>query len=694
MRPVDLQFTGSMAGVPLQSGSQEGMQGVGRMTRPLGQRLGIAGLVVGILCGHAVLAQVDLEPPPDGFYRPTDSFSFIVPADMPPETLRRLSLELNDIDVTAFVQRRDDRTVFIPPQPLSYGQHRLRLVEHAADGSINELALWTVQVRRSRAFQEADMRGNLDLATHQRVNDRNLTGDVPYNTRQGTLAFDGRIADNEWQLEGNIGLLHNSQVHMMPHGQRTDLATGLVEGSRGNLAFRAGDHQLPATGLVMRDFARRGLSGSARFDALRSELTAFAMRTEAVTGFHHGLGVGDGDNRTDGAMLDVSPLTDRPERLRIAIVHLDASGSAVGSGVVGDAETSKGNASSVAVDSLLFEQRWRLRGELARSDADFDGGAGPLGAESDAAHSLLAMYLHPQREVRGTAFAWNAGAEQTVVGPHFFSLGNPTLPADRRLHRVFSGLQWGGWGLSGQVARETDNVDSDPILPRLRSDYLTLGSHYTPRLEPRTDGFLRLFNQPTLALVVQDMAQRYDRVPTGFGGHHVDQDTRVWHAGLRFVPGSWGWDVAHTHTRFEDEVGTQPDYRNDLTEFGVDLMVGERYSLRPRVQYNRLRDRDNGVTTKTTSAGLGVWAALVPGRLDATLDYSLNRERATGDSVDVDTHTLSAMLSWQLRMPRDNRPGISLFASGSYHDNGGEMADGADVHQIFAGLRIGWPVAY
>jgi hypothetical protein len=638
-------------------------------------------------------AQVELEPPPDGHYQPTDPLSFRVDPGMPPEHLQRLGLELNNIDVTAFVRREGDRAIFAPPQPLGYGTHRLRLVEYAPDGAINELALWTIQVRRSRAFREAGGHANLDIAGTHRLDDRNLGGDVPRNTSQGALSAQGSVADDQWALRGHVGLVHNSQVEMMPHDQRVDLASGLVEGSRGAVVLRAGDHVIPATGLVMRDFARRGISGSARLDTLRTELTAFAMRTEAITGFHHGFGVSDSGHRTDGAMLSVAPLVDRPERLQIQFVHLDASGTAVGSGAAGDVEGSRGNATSVAVDSLLGEQRWRLRAEVARSSARFDEAAS-LGSESDTAHGLLAVYTHPQRLANGSAFNWNAGAEHTLVGPQFFSLGNPALAADRRLVRVFSGAQWGGLAANAQVAREHDNVDDDPNLPRLRTDYLTLGSQYTPALVPRERGIARLFNQPSLALVVQDMTQRYDRVPAAFGGDDVDQDTRVIHTGLRFVPGTWAWDVSHTFTRFRDHAGTQPDYDNGLTELGFDIMLGDRYSLRPRVQYNTLRDRDNDTTTRTTTAGLGVWAALVPGRLDASLDYSVNRVKAGDDSVDTDTQMVTGMLNWQLRTPRENRPGISLFASGSYQDNDNGTGMGGDIYQIFAGMRIGWPVSY
>jgi hypothetical protein len=660
----------------------------------MGGRLFVACLMGLGACGQIAQAQITLEHPPEGFYRPSDSISFHVSEHMPLERLQRIGLELNNIDVTAFVHREGERAVYRPPQPLEFGTHRLRLVEHGHDGSLVELATWTIAVRRSHAFQEAEATADLDLASMQRVADRLIDSGISRNTRQGALELSGRVADDDWDLYAASGLLHNSQPGQMPRGQRSDLAYGLMEGNRGSMAFRAGDQMLPGSGLVLRGFARRGVSGSASFDGLRTELTAFAMRTEALTGFRHGLGVGDGDNRTDGAMLGVSPLADRPERLHVALVHLDGTGTSVGSGVVGDSEAVHGTASSVTVDSHLLDRRWHLHGEYARSNSGFVNDFGPAGREADTAHRLVALYSAPQRNTRGAAFRWSAGAERSNVGPYYYSLGNPSVAADRRLERVFGDLHWGGWSLNAQLAREIDNVDSEPTLPRLRSNYATLGGQYAPTWAPRDEGVMRLFNQPVLALVVQDMSQRHTRVPMAFEGNEVDQDTQVFHAGLRFVPGDWSWDFGHTQTRFRDDAGLQSDYDNGLTELGADVLIAERYSLRPRIQFNRLRDHVLAATARTTTVGIGAWTALIPRVLDLMLDYSLHRERSSNDSVEADTHAISGMLSWQVREAREQRPGVALFASGSYLDRSGATTIDVDNYQVFVGVRVGWPMAF
>jgi hypothetical protein len=183
---------------------------------------------------------------------------------MPAEVLQRLSLELDDIDVTAFVRRKGDQAVFTPPQALAYGTHRLRLVESLPDGSIIERALWQIEVRRTRALREAGFRGHADLTSAQRPDDKNVALNLARNQRQGSVSLDGRIADDDWQLRATASLLHNSQIDQMPNDRRTDLTQGLIEAGKGTVMLRAGDHTIPATSLVMRDFARRGVSGSAR----------------------------------------------------------------------------------------------------------------------------------------------------------------------------------------------------------------------------------------------------------------------------------------------------------------------------------------------------------------------------------------------------------------------------------------------
>ena len=87
------------------------------------------------------------------------------------------------MDVTATVVRQGNQIVFTPPQPLSFGDHLLRLVEHGADGSITERGLWKISVPKTAAFREASLQGNVTINLVRRVADKNLVSPCPTRAR-------------------------------------------------------------------------------------------------------------------------------------------------------------------------------------------------------------------------------------------------------------------------------------------------------------------------------------------------------------------------------------------------------------------------------------------------------------------------------------------------------------------------------
>lgn len=654
----------------------------------MGMHGSVVRVVAMLLWTTAATAQwvVDLEAPPGGFYHPDDALSFLVPADTPVETLQRLSLEVDGIDVTAFITREEERAVYRPPQPLAYGNHELRLVEYLPDGSIVEHALYTVDVRKSAAFREADLAANVDVAASRRVADGHFSSTVSRDQQQGGLGMEGRLANADWQTRAALGLIYDSQVGNTANGRRLDMANGLVEASQGAVALRAGDHVIPGTGFVLDSFSRRGMSGSLRLDSLRSEITGFAMRTEGVNGFTPWPGVSRKQARTDGVVWTTAPLARQPERLQISATFLDGEGTSVGSSTVGATDVISGTAGSLVVDSRTWDRRVRLRGEYARSRSDADASGSTLDAVSDNAYGLLASYNHVQREVRGAAFNWNAGVEHKRIGSWFYSLGNPALPTDKQFSQAFAGFSWGGWSLNTTLARETDNVADDPRVPRTRSDYLSLGSVYTPAVTGEATGVMRLFAQPTLSLYVQHGGREFETVPATYVGDPVDDRTDTVSAGLQFVPGSWTWDIRQTRTWFDDAGNISADYNSDLTELGFELPLSEHVQISPRLQYERFSDQDSDVLTQTLLGQFGIRTQAMQDRLSTDLSYTLNRSWTDG-TPETTSYTVSATAAWVVLPARARRAGVSVFATGSYLDDGA-------IYQVFAGLRIGWQPTY
>jgi hypothetical protein len=642
-----------------------------------------------LLWASAVQAQgeLDLVAPAAGFFRPDDPLAVRLPPAMPPGELQQLSLELDGIDITSFIAVEDGKAVYRSPQPLAYGAHQLRVVEYQPDGNIVERAQFNLEVRKNAAFREADVTASGDLTATWRVADQHVDSTIAKSQQQGNLNLQGRVADGSWQASSNLAMLFNSQRDQTANQRKFDLATGLVEVSRGPLALRAGDHMIPGSSFVLDGFSRRGVSGTMKLDPLRSEITGFAMRTESTSGFWNWPGASDSRRRTDGVTLSMAPLAVQPERLQIAATYLDAQGSEVGTSTVGNDESVQGNAGDLVIDSLTWGQRVRLRGEYASSRTDFDGPATALAPTRDDAWGMLAVYQHPQQEVRGSAFTWNVGAEHKRVGPWFYSLANSMLATDRLLDQAFGGFNWGGWAVNALVARETDNVDDSTAIPTLRTDYTTLGSSYSPAAQEEHTGFRRLFDHPYLTLIAQHADRKGIDIPAGYAGGSIDDSTDSVAVHAQFAPSSWSWDIGHTRTWFSDTANLQADYISDVSDLGASLPLSERFSLDPRLQYQRTDDRDNNVLSSALSLQAAVRYAIIQNKLDTTVDYSLVRSWTDNASATSRSNVVNASVNWTVAQPRGVRPGITLFTTGSYQDD-------TNLYQIFAGLRIGSQAVY
>lgn len=632
-------------------------------------------------------AQVELEQPQSGFYHPGDPLSFQVPAEMPVEVLQRLSMELDGIDVTSFITREGGKALYRPPQPLAYGPHQVRLVEYLPDGNIVERALFNLEVRKNALFREADATAAVSISATRRLDDDNLSTSVDKGQQQGGANLSTRVANADWQANADMDLIYISQPELTANGRRVDLAQGLVSAARGPVAVRAGDQSIAASNFILNGYARRGVSGSVRLDGLRSEFTGFALRTASINGFAHWPGVTDSGNRTDGILWTTSPLAQNPERLQISATYLNGEGSPDGSSVTGLDEAVTNDASSLVVDSLTWDQRLRLRGEYARSTTDFDASASALDETTDDAFDLLAVYQHPQRELQGSAFYWNLGAEHRRVGLDFYSLGNVGQTADKELNQLFGGLNWGGWSLNGQLAREGDNIDDDPRFPHLYTDIVALTTNYAPLEMPELTGFMRLFAQPNLSVTGQHWTRKHEDIPLLYAGDRIDDATDAITIALQFVPGTWSWDITHTHTRFNDDANLQPDSLDDYSDVGINLPLSERVSLGSRLQYDRFKDRDNDTLTTSVGAQANLNVSAMENRLNASLAYTLNRDRTDDGSLDTTNYTIGATTSWIAVQARPNRPGVTLFTQGSYQD-------AQDLFQIFAGLRVDWQAIY
>lgn len=636
-------------------------------------------------------AAVTLISPPAGFHAPTGEIHLALTNDLRPVKLEQIGLEMDGIDVTDFVVKEPDRLVFSPVRPLHLGEHQLRLVEYRLGGEPIEHGLWTFEVRDSARFRERTAGFDLEMDSAQRVADARLANQLDRFQQQGGLALYSGLADRKWSLRSKTEFIYSSREELTLNGDPFDLASYLVSGTGGPLQYSIGHHDIGARNLILNRFNRRGISASLPIGTPKSRLTGFVMRTEKITGFQNGFGFSDSGNHTTGATWSVNPFVD-PKTLEVSATWIDASGTEVGKGGIGDSTGQEGDAWSVAARGRAWDGRLRLGGEYAETRFDFDGsGTGP-GKVGDDAFSLTAEFSRrPETGNGANVFLWTVGAKHQEVGTLYRSLGNSRLPNDKRLTRAYTEMSLGGWALDAAVARDSDNVADLIDLPQVENDYYDIHTVYSPRSSSAGGDGWSVFGMPTFDITYSHVRQDQTFTPLNFMGFVTDTRTQTLNISALFAHSRGSWGILLTRGEFDDFSDLFPDTRQNLAGLSGHVMLDDRSSFGGNLLWNEI-DEDTGRETTTVSGDLNLSVIFLPDRLNSSLRGTVIQEDTSDGFIDLRRFVLSGDLQWSLVLPGPNRPDLSLWLSASYQDEVDKgVADfSLNQYQLFLGLKLSW----
>jgi len=663
--------------------------------------------------------------------QPASDIRIQLPSEVTVETLQRLALEINDIDVSEVVRLEESPDGFVvvvtPPQPLQPGTHRVRLVEYSQDGQIFERGNWTIETGSADGFAEKslDVRTTADLAYRVEhdadgrgsLSETDDTADVEATPSasqsredgddfqgDGSANIRGRLAKDGWEVEGEASVLYSSlgvdlrdTIDDPRSGDDVDLGEYLIARRDEVSEINLGHHAIESDSLIMEDFYRRGVSASRDLSDGRATGTAFAMRAEPIIGHDDILGIEEVESRIMGGVASVSPFAE-DRALTVSVTGLSGKGNDdQGTSFAGRDVLAEGDALSLAAESRLVEDKLRIRGEYARTDYDFDGINGDIDKIDDDARMLLVELAPLQgRELGDTPADLTIGAEYQQTGLFFRSIANSFLPSDKDLRRIYSDFRWGGLSLRMAAAAEHDNVDNVPDLPRLETDLYQVSASFSPQPDYDAQGNLVTpwYGRPSLNAGLQYGRQEQIRLPEDFRGFPLDRRTRSARLGASFYHRRWTWYAGHSLGFEEDLSRRTPDVRNEISDVGVNFSVARRLNVGLQYQYNRIQESD-GQITRTSLWGLNLDAVLIPDTLTGRLSYSMNRDRTTDDSLSSDNAFVNFELDWQVIQPRENRPGMSLFLRGDLQNFDDRVDPGNDStpSQVFVGLSVDWPVS-
>lgn len=638
--------------------------------------------------------------PSSGVFGPSETIRITLPK-LPTDTLQHLALELDDIDVTSLVSMEGNQVSVTPTQPLAWGQHQLRLVEYSPDGGIIERGVWTLEVRESTRFREAEMKANVTLNGTNRVADNHLVNPPGHNQSNGAAHIQGAIADDGWRVSGNADVLYNSQEMLLPRQkQQADLGTFLLTGNAGALTVNAGHQAVAPDSLIMQSFNRRGVSASLASPDTGTSITGFGLHTQDIVGAQQGFGIGDTGNRVDGITAIARPISSDRDALLVSATYLSGEGpNQIGVAAGGDPTATGGRASSLSADGNLLDKRLRLRGEYATTQFDFDGINSGNPAQSDHAYAAIAQFAPwHDKIVGGQPMVVNVGAENKRIGTFFRSPANPTGVADRQATRGFAAFNWSGLNAQLSLGHETDNVDDLALLPRTETTQGIVSLTYTPLQKPGADGQFpppAWYGQPTYNMTYVNVDQGVEKASATLtsGALHATRNLAL---SASFNYPTWNWSVAQMLGKDDDLKHIGPDTENHLTQLTANLRLGDKLTLGPTAQINRVTNKDNdNLDSDTTTMGLNL-SYLFTQRISGNLSYNFNHQHVKDESADLKTQDTIGSLSWMVQPAQGLKPGITLSLEGLYHaaDDRVTASNNLNNYQMFLKAAVSWLPGY
>lgn len=641
----------------------------------------------------------ELAPPTSENRGRSDPIVIVLPAGLDPAVYSNLAVELDDLDVTAFVTVESDRLVLMPPEGLATGSHGLRLVERGADGSILERGYWLLDIRHSAWVRDLSLDADLAGEVNARIAENGVDTPPQHVTGESAGNVEAAAGDEGWRVSVQGNYLYNSQLELGLNERNFDIGEyridGDYEGDSLFAGFTVGDHDIGVDNLVMSGFYRRGVSLRAGLPDDRLTVTGFVQRTESDIGTKHALGISHDEERIQGASISLRPIDALKDNVELTGTYYTGEGGDGGYGIGTDEVVNTGDGWSVAADTLWFDEALRLRGEYAQTRFDFDGEDEGFDAETADAYSVLAS-LEPLRgaTLDGSVFTWTVGMQRDEVDTFFSSLANPYLEPDRETTSIFTDFFWDEFSAQLRVDHQLNNVDDLDYLPTDRNINVYFNGNYMPYVEPLEDGSMPWYGQPFFGLSAS--FYEIDRVEASkdFPDDDANNSTRsiTLSAGSNYE--TWNWNLSHTIYSFEDHVDLSSDTRNNSTGLSVYMLVDDWLTLQPTIQFDNFEDLDTGDDNQSLLLNFGANITVIPETLDASLYYSLNHRMGDGDTPD--TNSLNGEVVWTLRHAEANRLGVALALSGFVQDTNDDFHNPEKdlQYQAFTSLRLSLPVAY
>ena len=241
----------------------------------------------------------------------------------------------------------------------------------------------------------------------------------------------------------------------LPAATAVDLTNMVVGVTQGCHALRAGDINVNESELTAFGLGRRGVEYG--FDDQKAYVHAFDISSQQVKGFQ-GIGIPAARTSIFGAAAGYRFWQDAISVKAVFLTGNDDPSQGANVGVSPLYTARKGNVVSFLPEVKLFQQRLKLKAEMARSSYD-----GDLQDEAPA-KSGRALSLGANLSLG----RWTVGGGFRHIGKDFNSIGLAYITNDRVIYDTMVGFSKGAVNIQGTYQFQRDNVAGDASLATTR----------------------------------------------------------------------------------------------------------------------------------------------------------------------------------------------------------------------------------
>jgi hypothetical protein len=482
-----------------------------------------------------------------------------------------LVIILDNVDVTQVAEVTSKGFVYDPIMVLAAGSHSLKIESLDLNGTPLKKELFFT-IRHSQSFEELYSKNEVSAVYEGALKKADGANDIPYSKIEGGLISESRMRNENWDVAFKFNMRYFDQSAPVYSPMQIGIypASYLLSANYKKDAFKfgtdIGDVMINESYYTAQNLARRG--GLISFAYQNVDFRAFSVLSNQVIGFTDGLGIQTmDDDHIQGLSGGVRLLQDRVT-VRGFYVRGGENGTGVttltpvavttattpsagtigtGASVTGTSPTNsplgtstvpgkrKGEAMGFLVNTDFFKGLLKADGEMSFSRFDPDT-ADSLGNQDDQAYRF---------RLGGLSGPYAYEALYEFVGRDYQVVGNPMIQKDRKGFAVRGAGNWGIHNLALYGSRYTDNVQDDPLLPRLQ--YYQGGFDYTYtgiQMFPLGFGYKKTL-QDTLS------------EPEGSTPSKTDTDTVYGKIG--YLKGFWNLGFQVNYSRQDDKTSSNND---------------------------------------------------------------------------------------------------------------------------------------